>query len=296
MSRLRNEDGITMIELLMAVLVGLVVFATTVTAFAAFANQSRRSERQATAQDQARRAVDRMLVGLRSAMAAYNDPSQTPIYNLASNDLIYLAPGDGMNTTRNARGLVFTRYCLDTTTLTNEKLYVQTYIYDSSSGRTPPSTGNCPAGGAWATQRIVAENIVNMNQSPTVPLFTSKTDASGNVTDVLVNAVVDADTANPPAPIQLQSAVGLRNLNRTPTAVLACQASNGHAICDASASTDPDGQTLTFAWQQNGTALSETSYRLDQPSLTSGTTYTFTVTATDSGGLSSTASQSVTMP
>jgi hypothetical protein len=91
--------------------------------------------------------------------------------------------------------------------------------------------------------------------------------------------------------------VTLRNLNHTPTSALTCQAGqNGHALCDASASTDPDNQALAFSWKVDGTTVAETSYQLDQPSLASGSTHTFTVTVTDPGGLTANTSRTLTMP
>ena len=67
-----------------------------------------------------------------------------------------------------------------------------------------------------------------------------------------------------------------------------CQAlSNGHALCDASASVDPDGETLTYSWAMDGSPLSARSYHLDQSGLASHSTHSFTVTITDRGLTSS---------
>jgi len=271
------------------------IFPAAVDAFAGFLGPHKRNERQTQAQDTARMALDRIAIQLRSAASAGGSASQ-PVEQHTDYDLVYLAPDSSVSTTNNPRGLQHVRYCLDPSTASNQKLWRQTTRYDSSTQASPPATTSCP-GSAWTTSKLVASNLVNQLQSPAKPLFTT---CSGScyVTDVGINAVVDIDPTKPPRATDLQSKVSLRNLNRPPSAKLTCSASgNSRALCDASASTDPDGQTLTFAWAMNGGNLSgETSYRLDKPGLVSGTSYTFAVTVTDSAGLSSTASQPVLMP
>jgi hypothetical protein len=227
-------------------------------------------------------------------MSADNEAIKQPVQSVTSYEMVFLTPRDNVSTTRNPRGLVFVRYCLDASDLTDEKLYVQTQNYDSTSQRTAPNLGACP-NASWSTQQLVAGNLVNQLQSPMVPLFNPTTDASGNVTDLAVQTVVDADVNKPPKATDLRSSVTLRNLNRSPVAAVTCTTSNGHVLCDASASSDPDGQAISFAWTLDGSPLAETSYKLDQSPVSSGN-HTIGVTVTDSGGLSSTTTQTVTMP
>jgi hypothetical protein len=213
-----------------------------------------------------------------------------------ANDLVFLVPSRSPALADNARGVMHTRYCLDTSTSTNAVLWMQTAPYNTTSNSAPPSTTACPST-AWPSQHQIADHLVNQLQSPAVSLFTTRTDSSGNVTDITVRAFVDANTSIDPRATDLQSSVTLRNLDRQPTASLSCQAlSNGHAICDASSSTDPDGDNLTYSWTMDGSPLSATSYHLDQSPLASGSTHSFTVTVTDPGGLTSSATRSITMP
>jgi hypothetical protein len=294
-SALRGERGFMLTELLVACALTVAVLGTAVGVFAKFANQQSRSERQGVAEDTARQVLDRISGDLRSAMSDGTSGGQ-PVEVHSATDLVYLAPSASASLTNNPRGLMHTRYCLDVSNPQNEVIWYQQLGYDSQSRRTPPNSTGCP-NGAYTTSVAVASFIVNQLQSPAQALFTAPTDSSGNVTDVSMNAYVDVDPTKDPGATNLQSSVTLRNLNHPPTAQLTCQAlSNGHALCDASASIDSDAQSLNFSWAMDGNPLTSNSYNLDQAGLASRSSHTFTVTVTDSSGVTSSATQSVTMP
>ncbi|MEA2309051.1 MAG: hypothetical protein QOG41_1424 [Thermoleophilaceae bacterium] len=293
MSRLRAQHGMALTELLAAIVVAGIVLGAAVTGFVSYLGQSAKADNTANAQDAARLALDQMAIQLRSAMSDSTVNNQ-PIESFGDYSLVWLAPSPTANLSSNPQGLLHIRYCLDMSTATNEKLWLQTAPFNGNTNRNWPNTAACPSN-AWPTKVQVAANLVNQLQNK--PLFVTPTDASGNATDVNVTALVDADPNTAPPATELRTSVTLRNLNHTPTAGLTCQAGqNGHALCDASISTDSDGQTLTYGWSMDGTLLTETSYRLDKSSLVSGSNHTFAVTVTDPGGLSATASQSLRMP
>jgi prepilin-type N-terminal cleavage/methylation domain-containing protein len=292
-ARARSERGFTLVELLVALTVASLILGAAITAFTGYLTQSAAAEKAGNSQDAARNALDQMAIQLRSATSNASTGNQ-PIESFSSYSLVWLAPFPGASTTNNPLGLRHIRYCVDASTPSNEKLWLQTAPFSTTSNRNWPATNSCPAN-SWPTAMVVGENLVNVLQN--TPLFVTPTDSQGNVTDVNVNALVDVDAKDAQLATSVRTSVTLRNLNHAPSAVVSCAAGlTSHALCDASASTDSDNQTLTFAWKVDGATVGETSYRLDQPSLASGSTHTFAVTVTDSGGLSSSASQTLKMP
>jgi Tfp pilus assembly protein PilV len=293
MSRLREQRGTSLIELLTSIVLGLVVLGAGVTAFASYLGQSTTVDRRNDAQDNARSAIDELVIQLRSATSSGLGGSK-PVESVSTTDLVFLAPSATASLSTNPLALQHVRYCLNSSAATNQVLWRQSAPYNTGPNANPPLHASCPTS-AWSAQRPVADHLVN-TQTET-PLFGWTLDSSSNVTDVAVTASVDVDPARPPPATALRSSVTVRNLNHAPTAVVSCHAgSNGHALCDASASFDSDGQTLQYSWTVDGGAVAETSAQLDRSSLAAGSTHTFQLTLTDSGGLTATASQQVTMP
>jgi prepilin-type N-terminal cleavage/methylation domain-containing protein len=294
MKLIRDQRGMTLTELMAAMLLAVILFGAAVTTFVEFLDVSTRSDNQNRAQDTARTSIDRLAAQLRNAMST-NSTGTNPIESVSDFDLIFLTPlaGTTPNATTNPRGLSHVRYCLKT-----DVLWVQTTEYNSNTQPTPPTTVNCPNNN-WTTKTAVADHVVNEDVAGDPPLFTAKTDTSTppNVTHIQLHAIVDWNLNKDPDPTELQSTINLRNFNRVPTAAMTCQGlANGHAICDGSGSIDPDGAALQYAWTMDGSTQSETTYRLDKSGLAAHSVHTFVLTITDSGGATSTVTRTVTMP
>lgn len=299
MSALRDESGFSLTELLTAIILAVIIFGAATTTFVSFLKVSTKSEEQTRAQDAARSTVERISAHLRNAMT--NGSSNAVIHSSSTSfNLVFVTALPGTTTTTtNPRGLTHVRYCLENRGSKNDdRLFFQTAPYTTAS-TSPPAALTCPDN-AWSTKQVFSDHYVNRSRPGMPALFTYKTDTATppNITGVAMHPILDWAPNRDPGPTELTTTVSLRNLNRTPTAALSCSGlANGHAVCDATASTDPDGEQLTYTWKMNGTTLTtETSSRLDKFPLTSKTTYTFSLTVTDAGGLSSTTSRTVTMP
>ena len=303
---LRSQRAWTLPEFMISILVSTLVLGAASTLLTGVASLSGTTDRETQAQDKARTSIDALAAQLRNAAGP---PGKSPIYSPAAGstggatDLVFYEPVASASTTNNPRGLQWVRYCLDYSTLSNEKLWMQTAAYDSTQAG-PPSTSTCP-NGAWTTQQLVASNIVNQSSTPVTTLFTQGEDPSGAIRDIQVRLLVQGDSARKPTAIT--SSLQFRNLKAAPNAVLSCTAQNGHAVCDASKSSDPDGESVSFKWKylccspsftggDSTWETGQTSYVFDKGGLTSGSTYAIYVEVTNNSGLFTDASQQVTMP
>jgi hypothetical protein len=301
----RSERGWSLQELLIACLLSALVLGTANSLVSAVGSQHGRIERQVTAQDRAREAIDGLATQLRNAVGP---PGGSTIYypatgsSAATTELVFYTPNGTYDGATNPRGLQWRRYCLDYSNVANETLWTQTAVYTSAQPA-PPSTTTCPSA-AWATSRKVATNLVNKSQTPQVNLFKPGLDSGGVVRDMQVALVVQGDSLRKPTPVR--SSIDFRNSKSGPSAVVTCQVQNKHAVCDASTSSDPDGEAIGFNWGRTCCSPSYTtsdtrwetgqvSYLYDSGQLSSGT-YAIYVKVTDASGLTNTSSTTVVIP
>ena len=154
--RVRDERGLALVELLFAAVLMIAVMGISFGALSQFEQTSNRNTRQNEAQDRARNAVDQVVKRLR------NDAAPTPgnpqgIERATATDLIFQsvdpnAPAPG---TQNTHNVMRVRYCLDSATPGNGRLYHQTQTWDTATAPAAPAASVCP-GPSWGTTRIMA--------------------------------------------------------------------------------------------------------------------------------------------
>jgi type II secretory pathway pseudopilin PulG len=267
-TRLSDERGMTLIELAVAALISLIILGATMTVLAAANRQQRLNENQNDAGQTVRTALDRMARQLRN-MASPTDITSVAgtLPRAIDRDLPYDLVFKDVQDTKiagslNQPNVRRVRYCLNTTTPSNGRVWQQIQTWTAAVPPALPADVSCPGTG-WTTQRVVASNITNKLGDR--PLFSYTGDA-GVITDTDSNAraditrvqaglFFDADTTRPPKELDLSTSVFLRNQNREPTAVM-----NGNILnptsrliqLNGSASQDPESQSLSYSWYMDG--------------------------------------------
>jgi prepilin-type N-terminal cleavage/methylation domain-containing protein len=240
-TRLRREDGMTLIEVMLTMVLMLIVLGATLTTFNTFERNARNNQNLNEAQDNARRGLDLMARDLR------NLASPTPLLPLAVDvslpqDLIFQSEGkvkppgsfNAQNTTR-------VRYCLNTTT---KVLYRQIQTWTTAAAPGVPASA-CGAAGGWNSTMVVATDVTNAAR----PIFAYNAVDHDKITEVSAQLFVDTTPNRLPSEVDIQSSVFLRNQNRAPTAIFSATSMPGGGIfLNASESEDPEEKALTFEW------------------------------------------------
>ena len=281
MRRAVDHAGFTLVELLVAMTLMLVVLGAAFKALEVFARTTSSHQRYADSVNAARTAVDRLTREMRNATAyqTSSNPASSAVLLAQPSDLAFKAVDpSGGPASGNTWGVQTVRYCL---AASGKALYRQT-----KAGAVTPGSA-CPDP-TWSGG-MVAQSIVNGSRTP----FTYGSESGGPITSMSVALYVDDDPAELPKEILLRSGVFLRNQNRPPKAAFTAVASSGaHVTLNGSASSDPEGNPLTYTWQDGSTTLPQTGAVVDYVAPSSGSR-TFTLTVTDGGGLTDTATTSV---
>lgn len=299
MRRLREESGHTLVELLAAMGLMILVIGSTLTAFDTFGRNTTTNDQLNEAQGTARTALNHMARELRNASAYGTDPSPgvepSAVLRAEPWDLVFQSVdplSDPVGGAGNNLGLQRVRYCLDTAT---NRLFRQRQTWTGAATPAMPSGADCPAAG-WTEQKSVATWIVN---SGTRRLFTYNSmnpadvsatpPALSDISSIRANVYVDVNSTRPPAETQLSTGVHLRNKNRRPLVnCVATAAGPMHASLNGTGSTDPEGEALRFAWKDGTTQLDDGGPVVDFAATAAGS-HTFSLTVTDVGGLTATA-------
>jgi type II secretory pathway component PulJ len=302
----RNEAGFTFIEVLLAMTLMMVVFAATLGVFTVMERNSTRNQRLNENQQQARVATDMLAKRLRNLASpadTTNPLDQQPLERAQPKDLIFrTVRSDGAPTALNPQNLERYRYCLGT----DKIVYEQRQTWTGALPATPAATA-CPGTG-WTSTRKVVTNVVNGSRpvfhyqgSPTPGTYSELTSVAPadfpTAIALRTTLFMDPDVNHPPGETTLTTRVFLRNQNRPPTAVLSVVASGKKITMNASMSDDPEGNSMTYEWSDNGVGLIDPTTNAPYGFLPNATfsfnvtgagTHNLTVRVKDVGGLTAT--------
>jgi type II secretory pathway component PulJ len=305
MTRLaREESGLMLIELLLAAALMTVVLGATLVSLTTFERTSRINELQNDNQEDIRAAVDQLSRELRNHAVATQAAPQG-IVKLTDYDLVFQTVGATKPAgSANDPNLQRVRYCLDTSNLRNEKIWVQDQTWTTATPPAVPSTTQCPDP-AWGSQRFVADKITSRfdSSAPNTPrsraIFTPNSAILTKITRIDITLFLDTTPGggpvNAPDETRIDSGIFLRNQNEAPVASFTYTVTGSrHIVLNASASSDPENQSLTYTWKDGSTTIDGTGQTVDYPT-TSGS-HSITLTVKDPGGLSTDSTQTVTVP
>jgi prepilin-type N-terminal cleavage/methylation domain-containing protein len=325
MSAIRRQDGFTLVELLVAMVLALVVFSATLTILDSYLHQSAAANKRLDAQDQARLAVDRIVRDLRNVASPLTAPKL--LERATPYDLVFQTIGSpGGGSTGNVSGVERVRYCIPQDTsagsASQERLIAQTQTWTTSTPATDPWTSDptltipCPdltfvPAAGQPVYTVVAQSVVNRyQQTASYPSFSFNNGLDGNrvaatdlpqISTIQINLRVNPTPSLSGATNQIQSSAYLRNKQHAPVAQFSYTATGrGGVLLNAGQSYSPDNEQLAYRWACTSSpcpsagALSIASTGLVSWQPGAGI-YTVALTVTDQTGIQTTTSQQVTV-
>jgi prepilin-type N-terminal cleavage/methylation domain-containing protein len=281
---IEDERGFTLVEMLVGLVISMIVLGAVLKVTENFQSISRATTDRNEAEDVARQVVRAVSRNLRNASSP--GTSGSGIERNAATDLVFQAV-DPLTASggSNSYSVQRVRYCLDSSNPQYGRLWKQTQTWTTASPPALPATTACPDS-AFGTQNAVASWISNASSGGTSrPLFTYDSETLANITNVGLDVYVDVDRTKGVGEIHASSGIFLRNKNREPTAAFSVNAQgNKQVLLNGGASSDPDGQSLTYTWTVDGVPLSNTSAIVLHTLTTTGM-HTFGLRVTDSGDL-----------
>jgi len=290
MSRLRDESGIGLVEILASLTIFSIVLAATLTVLEDVQRQTGDARVRFDSRDEVRTAVDRVVKPLRAVVQTSTGMVETA----GANDLVYQSVGPTAPTGTNTTALERVRICLDPT-VGKVWRYAQSFPDGAPAVPAQACDGNR---GSYSSVGLIAANVSN---GASRPMFTydyrGGSTALSDLQGIKVSLSVDANGPNRlPPEADLTTAIALRNINKAPLAAFTYAIVNGHVLADATSSIDPEGGSLKYAWSIDGGATAGSDVRWDKPGLLNNSTHTVTLTVTDPADVTDTLSQTITMP
>lgn len=287
-ARLRQEAGVTLVEVLVASALMVVVTGASLSVLEGFVRLTGTNEARNDSQEQARLASERLNRELRNLASPTNALPQA-VELAESDDLVFQSVGATRPAgSTNARNTQRVRYCLRPAT---RELWRAAQTWTGPTAPPLPDTGECPGG--WPNATVASPHVTNGSGRA---LWRYNAADREDITAIRTDLYVDADTARPPGETRLQSGVFLRNQNRRPTASFTAVLQGGEVLLNASDSLDPEGEQLTYDWTIDGTARAAQGVTT-RLAVAPGSTHTFALTVTDPAFLSTTsAPRTVAVP
>lgn len=298
MRAVREQRGMTLVELQIVMVMMIVILGATLTTFNQSEANWRDNQDHTDALDQTRRAVDTVARQLRS-LASPSTENPTAVERAGEYDIVFqtVAPTkpDG---SQNDRNITRVRYCVGEPDDGTASLWRQEETWTSPAP--PPSVPEgvaCP-GTSWpaidggtTNAHVVAQHVVNAGQD--VPLFTYDSDESASIYSIGVEVLVDLDPTQSPGATRLGTSVFLRNQNQAPVAhATATDTGTGHrVVLNGSGSHDPEGRALAlYEWFADGDLETPIGTGVvaqwEPPGSTWPQTHDVTLRVTDVGGRS----------
>lgn len=323
MSALRRDDGFTLVELLVAMVISLIVFGATLTILDVYLRQSAAATKRLDAQDRARLAVDRIVHDLRNVASPLTTPKL--LERATPYDLVFQTIGTPSGS--NVSGIERVRYCIpqdsSAGSASQEELIAQVQTWTTSTPPADPWTSDpaqtiaCPdltfvPAAGQPVYTVLAQAVMNRyQQTAAYPAFSFNNGLDGNnvaagdlpqVSTIQVNLRVNPTPSLAGATTEIQSSAYLRNKQHSPVAQFTYNATgSGGVILNAGQSYSPDNEQLSYAWActlpspcPSASALTIASNGLVSWKPGAGT-YTVALTVTDQSGVQTTTSQQVTV-
>jgi hypothetical protein len=276
----RGERGeANLVGVLVGGLLSLVILGATFSLFERGTTVAKTAQTRADQQERVRVAVDGITKQLRN-LASPTPDQPNAVDRATGRDLIFKTVDPvGPNTGANGANIKRMRYCLDV----DGRLWRQQQRWTGATVPAAPAATNCPGIGWDAGDVVVAQTVVNDDTGEPVFRFNSTTLAA--ISQIRVSLLVDVDQGQGPEPAELSSGVFLRNQNRAPTASFTATVGAAEIILNGSASSDPEGDPLTYIWKDNGTEVGRGIVLRYQPAKGS---HSISLDVQDPSGLSAT--------
>jgi type II secretory pathway pseudopilin PulG len=270
MSRLRDQSGMTLVELMVTALISLLILSATLAVIDAMWGNQQRAEVLNDQQQSVRTSLDRMAKQLRNlasptTLTAAGATLPRSVERNLPDDLIFQdVDGTKPVGSANSGNVRRVRYCLDASNKASETLWMLTQTWISATAPAMPADTACPGTG-WPNRTVVAQNLVNAYPPTARPVFTYSGDSGvitatdsnsrADINRIGAHLFLDMDVNRRPVESELMTSVFLRNQNREPQAKFTLTVLNPTTRTiqlNGSASQDPEGRPLDYVWNVDG--------------------------------------------